>query len=80
MAIFNMPVCSPEAADLKNRFSDGDLSLYCDFDHPQGWDRKAVRSFLQKRFGKDPLVRKIERRNPGVFGSNHAPFFLSMAT
>jgi hypothetical protein len=77
LAIFNMPVCSPEAADLKNRFSDGDLSIYCDFVHPQGWDRKAVRSFLQKRFRKDPLIRKIERRSPGVFGSNHAPFLLA---
>ena len=77
LAIFNMPVCSPEAAHLQNRLSDGDLSLYCDFVHPQGWDRKAVRSFLQKRFRKDPLVRKIERRSPGVFGSNHAPFFLN---
>lgn len=80
LAIFNMPVCSPEAADLQNRFSDGDLSLYCDFVHPRGWDRKAVRGFLQKRFRKDPLVRKIELRSPGVFGSNHAPFFLSMTT
>jgi hypothetical protein len=77
LAIFNMPVCSPEAADLKNRFSEGDLSLYCDFVHPRGWDRKAVRSFLQKRFRKDPLVRKIELRSPGVFGSNHAPFLLA---
>jgi hypothetical protein len=76
LAIFNMPVCSPEAAHLQNRFSDGDLSLYCDFIHPRGWDRKAVRSFLHKRFRRDPLVRKIERRSPGVFGSNHAPFFL----
>ena len=76
LAIFNMPVCSPEAAHLKNRFSDGDLSLYCDFVHPRGWDRKAVRNFLQKRFRKDPLVRPIELRSPGVFGSNHAPFFL----
>ena len=76
LAIFNMPVCSPEAAHLKNRFSDGDLSLYCNFVHPRGWDRKAVRNFLQKRFRKDPLVRQIELRSPGVFGSNHAPFFL----
>ncbi|NNK58254.1 MAG: radical SAM protein [Desulfofustis sp.] len=80
LAIFNMPVCSPEAADLDNRFSDGDLSLYCDFVHPRGWGRKAVRGFLQKRFRKDPLVQNIERRSPGVFGSNHAPFFLSMTT
>lgn len=74
LAVFNMPVCSPDAAHLKNRFSDGDLSLYCDFDHPDGWDRRAVRDFLQKRFRRDPAVRKIEQRSPGVFGSNHAPF------
>lgn len=76
LAIFNMPVCSPEAVHLQNRFSDGDLSLYCDFVHPGGWDRKAVRNFLQKRFRRDPLIRAIERRSPGVFGSNHAPFLL----
>lgn len=80
LAIFNMPVCSPEAALIQNRFSDGDLSLYCDFTHPRGWDRKAVRTFLHKRFRKDPVVRRIERRSPGVFGSNHAPFLLSTAT
>lgn len=76
LAIFNMPVCSAEAAELKTRFSDGDLSLYCDFSHPAGWGRKAVRIFLQKEFRKDPQIRKIELRNPGVFGSNHAPFFV----
>jgi len=76
LAIFNMPVCSPEALHLQNRFFDGDLSLYCDFDHPDGWDRKTVRGFLQKRFRKDALIRMIERRSPGVFGSNHAPFLL----
>ncbi len=43
-------------------------------------DRKAVRTFLHKRFHKDPVVRQIELRNPGVFGSNHAPFLLSMGT
>ena len=74
LAIFNMPVCSPEALHLQNRFFDGDLSLYCDFDHPEGWDRKKVRTFLQKDFRKDTLIREIERRSPGVFGSNHAPF------
>lgn len=76
LAIFNMPVCSPEAVHLENRFSDGDLSLYCNFTHPAGWDRKAVRTFLQKRFRKDARIRKIDQRNPGVFGSNHAPFFV----
>lgn len=75
LAIFNMPVCGSEAEQVENRFSDGDLSLYCDFEHPHGWDRKRVRHFLQKQFRKDPLIRPIDQRNPGVFGSNHAPFF-----
>lgn len=76
LAIFNMPVCSPDAAYLKDRFSDGDLSLYCDFVHPEGWDRKAVRTFLTRRFRKDEVIRKIEQNQPGVFGSNHAPFLI----
>lgn len=75
LAIFNMPVCGSEAENVENRFSDGELSLYCDFKHPHGWDRKHVRRFLQKQFRKDPLIRAIDLRNPGVFGSNHAPFF-----
>lgn len=76
LAIFNMPICSPEAAYLKDRFSDGDLSLYCDFSHPEGWGRKAVRSFLSRRFRKDELIRKIVQNQPGVFGSSHAPFLI----
>ncbi len=75
LAIFNMPLCSAEAVGGRDRFDGGDLSLYFDFNHPQGWDRKAVRTFLQKRFRKEPVVRQIERNNPGVFGSSHAPFF-----
>jgi len=75
LAIFNMPVCGSDAEPVENRFSDGNLSLYCDFRHPHGWDRKHVRIFLQKQFRKDPLIRAIDIRNPGIFGSNHAPFF-----
>ncbi len=75
LAIFNMPVCSPEAEDIEHRFSDGDLSLYCDFTHPLGWDRKKVRTFLQKEFRKDPLINGIIKRDPPFFTSNHAPFF-----
>lgn len=77
LAIFNMPVCSPEAALLENRFSDGDLSLYCDFSHPLGWDRKKVRLFLQKVFRRDPLINQIIKGDPPCFTSNHAPFFLA---
>ncbi len=75
LAIFNMPLCSADAAEQRKRFDGGDLSLYCDFSHPLGWGRKAVRTFLQKHFRKESLIRPIQRKNPGVFGSSHAPFF-----
>ena len=77
LAIFNMPVCSKEALNTPDRFSDGDLSLYCDFRHPTGWDRKAVRRFLENQFRKDPLINEIVKRDPPFFTSNHAPFFQS---
>ena len=76
LAIFNMPVCSPEAAGNFNRFSDDDLSLYCAFEHPHKWNRKKVRNFLQTRFRKDPQINQIILRDPPVFTSNHAPLFL----
>ena len=37
LAIFNLPAGSGEAASLRvHPFSEGDLSLYVDFDHPGG--------------------------------------------
>ncbi len=79
LAIFNMPVCSAEAHALPNRFSDGDLSLYCDFDHPHGWDRKSVRLYLQHEFRKTPQINPIIQRDPPFFTSNHAPLFCMSA-
>ena len=76
LAVFNMPVCSPEATGIPDRFSDGDLALYCDFSHPRGWDRKSVRLFLQNRFKKDRAINAIIQRDPLFFTSNHAPLFL----
>jgi hypothetical protein len=76
LAIFNMPVCSPEAATLEvSSFSEGDLSLYTDFVHPRGWDRQSVRRFLGREFKRHPAVAAILRRDPPYFTSNHAPFF-----
>lgn len=75
LAIFNMPVCSAEAHSVSDRFSDGDLSLYCNFDHPAGWDRKSVRLFLHDHFRKNPQINAIIQRDPPFFTSNHAPFF-----
>jgi len=76
LAIFNMPVCSPEAHTLAARdFYEGDLSLYIDFVHPRGWDRRTVRRFLDREFKRHPAVTDILRRDPPLFTSNHAPFF-----
>jgi hypothetical protein len=77
LAVFNMPASGEEAKTLKTQaFYEGDLSLYCAFDHPEGWGRGAVRVFLREDFEPSPGVAKILRRNPPVFTSNHAPFFI----
>ena len=81
LAVFNMPVCSPEAQDLHTQdFYEGDLSLYSDFVHPQGWGRKEIRTFLDKEFKRHPAVIPILQRDPPTFTSNHAPFFSRLNT
>ncbi|MBE9502950.1 MAG: radical SAM protein [Proteobacteria bacterium] len=76
LAIFNLPVSSPEAASLEvKNFYAGDLSLYKDFVHPRGWQRKDVRNFLEREFKVQPEIKRILRRDPPYFTSNHAPFF-----
>ncbi|HOD35202.1 MAG TPA: radical SAM protein [Syntrophales bacterium] len=76
VAIFNMPARGPETEDYRTSpFYEGDLSLYKDFVHPAGWDRKAVRAFLDREFRKHPAIAAILRRDPPIFTSNHAPFF-----
>ncbi len=76
LAIFNMPVCGPDASTLAvHDFYDGDLPLYTDFSHPRGWNRKEIRRFLDQEFKRDPVVAQIIRRDPPVFTSNHAAFF-----
>ncbi len=77
LAIFNMPICGKISSDLPIRtFSEGDLSLYTDFVHPQGWDRKKVRLFLDRDFKRHPAVSAILKQEVPVFTSNHAPFFM----
>ena len=77
VAIFNLPVYGPDTQQLNTRvFYEGDLSLYVDFEHPKGWSRKKVRQFLDKEFGRHPAIAPIIRRDPPVFTSNHAPFFV----
>jgi hypothetical protein len=76
LAIFNLPLAGPEAATLAlNEFYGGDLSLYTDFEHPKGWSRRKIRSFLNKEFKRDPAIVPIIQRDPPFFTSNHAPLF-----
>jgi hypothetical protein len=77
LAIFNMPLHGPDADNLvTNKFYEGDLSLYSNFEHPKGWNRDLVRTFLENEFKRDPAVRQILIRNPPSFTSNHAACFL----
>ncbi len=77
LALFNLPVMDKEDAPIETkRFYEGDLSLYMDFNHPGGWQRKRVRQFLDKEFKRHPAVASILRRTPPLFTSNHAPFFV----
>ncbi len=73
LALFNMPLYGDEAREFGNQpFYEGDLSLYTSFRHPEGWDRREVRSFLESEFKRHPAVAAIVRRDPPQFGSNHA--------
>jgi hypothetical protein len=78
LAVFNLPAGSEEAGLLRIHSYDGDLSLYADFEHPTGWGRRAVRTFLDKEFRQHPAIAPIMRRQPPYFTSNHAPFFLNL--
>jgi radical SAM superfamily enzyme YgiQ (UPF0313 family) len=76
LAIFNMPLCGDESIEYGTEpFYTGDLSLYTAFRHPDGWDRKKVRLFLEREFKREPAVAAILRNDPPQFTSNHAPFF-----
>jgi hypothetical protein len=76
LAIFNLPAYSEEAKNLDTvDFYAGDLSLYREFIHPQGWNRNRVRCFLSKAFKRPAAIRAILNSDPPFFTSNHAPFF-----
>jgi hypothetical protein len=77
LALFNLPAQAEEIRGLSTSgFYDGDLSLYREFDHPEGWNRPQVRRFLSEDFNSVPEIRAITTRTPPVFTSNHAPLFL----
>jgi hypothetical protein len=76
LAIFNLPVGSAEAHELQTEpFYDGDLSLYVDFRHPNGWERKRVRRFIDNEFKRHQAVQAMLKHHPPFFTSNHAPLF-----
>lgn len=76
VAVFNMPYFAPETKIMGTRqFYDGDLSLYTEFDHPLGWNRNEIRSFLSKKFRRHPNISPIIHSDPPVFNANHAAFF-----
>jgi hypothetical protein len=78
LAIFNMPLCGKEAGECETEeFYEGDLSLYTGFLHPDGWDRKKVRLFLDSEFKRHSAVLSILKNDPPVFTSNHAAFFVA---
>ena len=76
LAVFNLPKFSDDAKDLDTQeFYHGDLSLYLNFTHPFGWERRKVKHFIDKIFKKQVLVGSGIRKNPAFFSSNHAAFF-----
>ena len=76
LAVFNLPKFSDDAKNLDtHEFYHGDLSLYLNFTHPFGWDRRQVKQFLDKAFKKQVLAGSGIRKNPAFFSSNHAAFF-----
>ncbi len=78
LAVFNLPKFSEDADNLETKeFYHGDLSLYLNFKHPLGWDRRQVKQFLDKKFKKQIFQGGNIRRNPAFFSSNHALFFNS---
>ena len=77
LAIFNLPAHGPQVDALNTSPLDsGDLFLYRRFQHPANWNRRHIRRFLDNKFKRHAAIAPIIRRDPPVFTSNHAPFFL----
>lgn len=76
LAIFNMPIKSPESQLTTTQpFTDDDLSMYTNFTHPKGWNRKKIRAFLSNEFRPHQKIRQILAQDPPFFTSNHAALF-----
>ena len=76
LAVFNLPAHDGLVKTLETRsFYQGDLSLYREFIHPQGWGRDRIRTFLEKTFKSEAPIKTIINNDPPFFTSHHAPFF-----
>jgi hypothetical protein len=73
------PTATKPLAWIRWIFMQGDLSLYREFNHPQGWGRDRVRPFLSKTFKKPAAIRTILNNDPPFFTSNHAPFLIGLS-
>jgi hypothetical protein len=74
-----LPLGGPETQSLRLRnFYPGDLALYSDFEHPKGWERSAVRQFIEKQFKKLSAIQPVIGRDPLISASNHAAFFMQL--
>ncbi len=81
-SLLNLPVASAGAEDLElSPLAGGrnDLSLYSAFRHPEGWERRDARRFLEREFSRRGAIAEILRRTPPIFGANHAAFFVEGA-
>jgi hypothetical protein len=79
LAIFNLPAYGPRTDVLNaSPLDSGDLFLYRRFQHPANWNRQHIRRFLDNKFKRHAAIAPIIRRDPPVFTSSHAPFFLDM--
>lgn len=78
LAIFNMPRLAPEhkAYCIEKSNSKEELSIYTQFRHPKGWNKREIRRFLSQQFRKHSAIAPILQRDPPFFTSNHAPFFI----
>lgn len=76
LAVFAMPLSAATAANYHTSpFYEADLSLYTNFSHPVGWDRKQIRHFINATFRSNPQTTAIMKQDPPLFTSNHAALF-----
>ncbi len=79
VSIFNMPIGSHENELVDSmEFYEGDLAIYRNFNHPEGWSRGMIRQFIEKDFRKIDAIGEILKRTPPIFTSSHAPFLFKL--